>query len=101
MDLPTALCRLEMKAETSKKIRVMLVEDHVLVRVGLACTVNVEADMEIVSELADGKQAIEAYRKHRPDVVVLDLRLPGMDGVEVMKALKHEFGTVRCLFLSS
>jgi DNA-binding NarL/FixJ family response regulator len=87
--------------ESLRKIRVMLVEDHVLVRVGLACTVNVEEDMEIVAEAADGWQAVEAYRKHRPDVVILDLRLPGMDGIEVMKALQRESGAVRCIFLSS
>jgi DNA-binding NarL/FixJ family response regulator len=84
-----------------KKIRVMLVEDHVLVRVGVTCTLSVEPDMEIVSEVVDGKHAVDEYRKHLPDVVVLDLRLPGMDGVEVMKTLRHEFGSVKCLFLSS
>lgn len=90
-----------MKPGKPEKIRVMLVEDHVLVRVGLTCTINVEEDMEIVAELADGRQAVAEYEKHRPNVVILDLRLPGIGGVEVMKSLQHQFGAVKCIFLSS
>lgn len=85
----------------TRKIRVMLVDDHVLVRVGLTCTINAEKDIEIVAEAINGRRTLEEYRKHRPDVVVLDLRLPDMDGVEAMKLLQQEFGEVKCIFLSS
>jgi DNA-binding NarL/FixJ family response regulator len=84
-----------------RKIRIMLVEDHVLVRMGLISATNIEPDMEVVAEVEDGRQAVEIFRKHLPDVVVLDLRMPGMDGIEIMRALRGEFGPVRILVLSS
>jgi DNA-binding NarL/FixJ family response regulator len=83
------------------KIRIMLVEDHVLVRMGLVSATNIEPDMEVVAEIEDGRQAVESFRKHSPDVVVLDLRMPGIDGIEIMRALRSEFGPVRVLVLSS
>jgi len=85
----------------SRKIRVMLVEDHVLVRMGLVAAANEEPDIEVVAEVEDGRQAVDLYRTHQPDVVVLDLRMPGMDGVEIIRALRAEFGKVRILMLSS
>ena len=86
---------------SSSKIRIMLVEDHVLVRMGLISAANVEPDLEVVAEAEDGKQALESYRKYTPDVVVLDLRLPGIDGIEIMRILRKEFGPVKFLVLSS
>jgi DNA-binding NarL/FixJ family response regulator len=83
------------------KIRIMLVEDHVLVRMGLISATNIEPDMEVVAEVEDGRQAAESFRKHAPDVVVLDLRMPGIDGIEIMRTLRSEFGPVRILVLSS
>ena len=83
------------------KIRIMLVEDHMLVRMGLVSATNNEPDMEVVAEVDDGRQAVESFRKHAPDVVVLDLRMPGMDGIEIMRALRSEFGPVRVVVLSS
>lgn len=88
-------------AASNRKIRVMLVEDHVLVRMGLVTAANAEPDMEVVAEVEDGRQAVEAYRNHGVDVVVLDLRMPGIDGIEVIKALRAEFSSVRILVLSS
>ena len=83
------------------KIRTMLVEDHVLVRMGLVSAANSEPDLEVVAEVEDGWQAIDMFRKHSPDVVVLDLRLPGIDGIEILRALRREFRPVRVLVLSS
>jgi DNA-binding NarL/FixJ family response regulator len=85
----------------NRKIRVMIVEDHVLVRMGLVSAANDEPDIEVVAEVDDGAKVVDAYRKHGVDVVVLDLRMPGMDGIEVIRALRHEFGKVRILMLSS
>lgn len=90
-----------MKPAASSKIRIMLVEDHVLVRMGLVSAAKVEPDLEVVAEAEDGKQALENFRKYSPDVVVLDLRLPGIDGIEIMRILRKEFGPVRFLILSS
>ena len=88
-------------AANSSKIRIMIVEDHVLVRMGLVSAAKVEPDLEVVAEAEDGKQALENYRKYSPDVVVLDLRLPGIDGIEVMRTFRKEFGPVKFLVLSS
>jgi DNA-binding NarL/FixJ family response regulator len=86
---------------TSKKIRVMVVEDHVLVRMGLVSAANAEPDLEVVAEAQDGAQAMKVFRKQSVDIVVLDLRLPGADGVEIIKLMRSEFGPVRILVLSS
>lgn len=83
------------------KIRLMLVDDHVLMRMGLVSATAVEPDMKVVCEIEDGKEAVEAFRTHRPDVVIVDLRLPGMDGVEIINALRNEFGSVRILVFSN
>lgn len=85
----------------ANKIRVMVVEDHVLVRMGLVSAANAEPDIEVIAEAQDGPQALKLFHKLRVDVVVLDLRLPGTDGVEIIKLLRSEFGPVRILVLSS
>lgn len=79
----------------------MLVEDHILMRIGLISATRVEPDLEVVAEVADGRKALESFRKHRPDVVLLDLRLPGMDGIQVIKALRHISPDARIVVLSS
>ena len=79
----------------------MIVEDHVLVRMGLVAAANDAPDIEVVAEVEDGLQVAEAYRKHAVDVVVLDLRMPEIDGTEVITNLRREFGQVRVLMLSS
>jgi DNA-binding NarL/FixJ family response regulator len=88
-------------APPGNKIRVMIVEDHVLVRMGLVAAANDEPDLEVVAEVDDGRQVVAAFRSHQVDVVVLDLRMPGMDGIEIIRALRSEFGPVRILMLSS
>jgi DNA-binding NarL/FixJ family response regulator len=91
-----------MKSTSSpRKIRIMVVEDHVLVRMGLVSATNTEPDIEVVAEVEDGRQVMETYRQHSVDVVVLDLRMPGIDGIEIIRALRSEFGPVRILVLSS
>ena len=87
--------------QTKKKIRLMLVEDHILMRMGLVSATRIEPDMEVVAEVEDGAKVIENYRKHKPDVVLLDLRLPGMDGIQVIKALRQEAPDARIVVLSS
>ncbi len=79
----------------------MIVEDHVLVRMGLVTAANDAPDILVVAEIEEGSQVVEAYRSCRPDVVVLDLRMPDMDGTRVITALKENFGQVRILMLSS
>ena len=84
-----------------RKIRILLVDDHILMRIGLASATNNEPDMQVVAEAEDGVEAIEAYRLHRPDIVVLDMRMPKKNGLETIDALRREFATARILVLSN
>src|SRR5437868_1200285 len=90
-----------MNAKTKAKIRVMVVEDHILIRMGLMTLSEIEPDIAVVAEAEDGEEAIQTFRKHRPDVVIMDLRLPGMDGIQTISALRKEFGRVPILVLSN
>ncbi len=83
------------------KIRVMVVDDHFLVRVGLAGTINVESDMSVVAEAKDGAQAIEAFRQHKPDITLMDLRLPSMNGIEAISLIREENRGARIIALST
>ncbi len=83
------------------KIRILLVDDHIVMRMGLATAASGEADMKVVAEAGDGLEAIQAYRVHRPDVVVLDLRMPKKNGIETIQLLREEFGAVRVLVFSN
>jgi DNA-binding NarL/FixJ family response regulator len=84
-----------------RKIRILLVDDHIVLRMGLATAANGEPDMEIVAEADNGQHALEAFRVHRPDVVVLDQRMPGMQGTETIRRLRDEFGDVCVLVFSN
>jgi DNA-binding NarL/FixJ family response regulator len=89
------------KSTIQEKIRILLVDDHMAIRMGLMTAIGDAPDMEVVADLEDGQEAIEAYRKHRPDIVVLDLRMQTMNGVETIRLLRREFGAVRVLIYSS
>jgi DNA-binding NarL/FixJ family response regulator len=84
-----------------KKIRILLVDDHIVLRMGLTTATNGEPDMEVVADAENGLDAIKAYRAHRPDVVVLDLRMPGLNGVETIRKLREEFHEARVLVFSN
>jgi DNA-binding NarL/FixJ family response regulator len=83
------------------KIRVMLVDDHLLMRMGLSFALNAEIDMHVVAEAEDGVEAVELYRQHLPDVVVLDLRMPNRNGIETLAQLRREFRNVKVLVVST
>jgi DNA-binding NarL/FixJ family response regulator len=89
------------QSAVSNKIHVLLVDDHMAIRMGLMTAIGDEPDMEVVANAEDGPEGIEAYRRHRPDVVIVDLRMQGMSGVEMIRALRHEFGAVRILIYSN
>jgi two-component system NarL family response regulator len=81
--------------------RILLVDDHYVVRMGMASSLNLEPDLEVVAEAENGETAIALYREHRPDLVILDWRLPDLSGGEVIKALHAEFPAARVLVLSA
>jgi two-component system NarL family response regulator len=84
-----------------KAIRILVVDDHFMVRMGLSASLNVEPDMEVVAEAGNGEAALEAYRKHHPSLVMMDLRLPGMSGTDCTAAMIHEFPDAHILILST
>jgi DNA-binding NarL/FixJ family response regulator len=84
-----------------KPIRVMIVDDHFMARLGLAVPINGESDLRVVAEAADAAEACTQYRIHRPDVVTMDYRLPGPDGVEATLALRAEFPDARILMVTA
>ena len=84
-----------------KKIRIMVVDDHFVVRIGLAGSINIEPDMVIEIEVSTGPLAVEQFRIHHPDIVLMDLKLPGMDGVEATGAICKEFPDAAIIMLST
>lgn len=88
------------KAASPQPIRILVVEDHFLPRFAVTMLVNETADLTVVAEAETGWRAVELYRQHRPDVVLMDLRLPEMDGTAATAAILREFPEARVLVLS-
>ena len=84
-----------------EQIQIMLVDDHPAFRKGMAALIESEPDMKIVAEAADGREAVEVYRQKQPDVVLMDLRLPVMGGVEATLAIRSEFPAARVIVLTT
>jgi two-component system NarL family response regulator len=82
-------------------IKIMVVDDHFVVRMGLTTLINTQEDMTVVAEAASGKQAIELFRSHRPDVTLMDLRMPEMNGVEAIVALRNDDPECRVIVLTT
>lgn len=82
------------------KIRVLITDDHALIRRGIASLLNDQADMEVVAEAGSGEEALQQMQKATPDVVLMDISMPGMDGLEVAKRVQTQFPGVRLLILT-
>jgi len=84
-----------------KKIRILVVDDHFVVRMGLAGSINLEPDMVVLAEASSGPQAIEQFRKQRPNIVLMDVKLPGAGGIEATAAICKEFPKAAIIMLST
>jgi len=85
---------------TPARIRVLLADDHILVRAGVAAVINQQDDMEVVAEASDGREVIELHQTLRPDVTVMDLRMPGLGGDEATAAIRKDDPSARVLVLT-
>ncbi|RYD73891.1 MAG: response regulator transcription factor [Verrucomicrobiaceae bacterium] len=84
----------------NRSIRLLIVDDHFIVRMGLTSALNLETDMQVVGEAGNGRAAIEAYRRHQPDVLLMDYQLPELNGAEATQAIRAEFPAARVIILS-
>jgi DNA-binding NarL/FixJ family response regulator len=86
---------------SAQPIRVLTVDDHPLLREGIATLLAAQPDMKLVAEASNGREAIEQYRVHRPDVTLMDLQMPEMNGVDAMIAICSEFPGARIIVLTT
>jgi DNA-binding NarL/FixJ family response regulator len=82
-------------------IGVLSVDDHALLREGIAALVNAESDMKLIAEACNGKDAIEKFRLHRPDVTLMDLQMPALNGIEAIIGIRGEFPDARIIVLTT
>lgn len=86
---------------TGKRIRILAVDDHPMLREGIAAAIARQPDMILVGEAVNGREAVEAFRKTRPDVTLMDLQMPEMNGVEAISAIRSEFASARIIVLTT
>ena len=83
------------------RIRILVAEDHLIARVGVISIINTQTDMTVVAEATDGKQTVELYRAHEPDIALIDMRMPVMSGLEAVIAIRREFPNSHLIALST
>jgi two-component system NarL family response regulator len=83
------------------KTTVLLADDHALLRLGVATVINQQSDMTVVAEAGDGKNALALYAQHVPDVALVDLQMPGMEGVELIEAIRAHFPHAKIIILTT
>lgn len=87
--------------DTAKRIRILAVDDHPMLREGLASVLEAQPDMVLVGEAANGREAIERFRTLRPDVTLMDLQMPDMNGIDAINAIRGEFPDARIVVLTT
>src|SRR6476620_5278189 len=87
--------------EDSKRIRILAVDDHPVLRQGIAGLIADESDMTLIAEAANGREAIQQFRTHHPDITLMDLQMPEMNGLDAMIAIRGEFADARIIVLTT
>jgi DNA-binding NarL/FixJ family response regulator len=87
--------------EENKTIRVLMVDDHPLLREGIAAVIEGQPDLEVVGEATNGREAVELFRARKPDIVLMDLQMPVMGGIEAISAIRSEFPNARIVVLTT
>jgi DNA-binding NarL/FixJ family response regulator len=93
--------RAKVSIMSTSRIRVLSVDDHPLLREGIAAVINNQSDMSLVALATTGTEAVQRFREHRPDVTLMDLRLPDVSGIDAMMAIRAEFPDARVMMLTS
>lgn len=88
-------------ANAAHPIRILIAEDHLIARVGVKTIINLQSDMTVVAEAANGAQAIELYRQYHPDITLMDMRMPGVTGMDAIIAIRSEEPGARIIALST
>jgi len=86
---------------TTKQIKILTVDDHPLLRQGIAAVIQGEKDMLIVGEAANGREAIDMFRRHRPDVTLMDLQMPDLNGIDAILTIRQEYPQARIIVLTT
>ncbi|HET6977399.1 MAG TPA: response regulator transcription factor [Pyrinomonadaceae bacterium] len=82
-------------------IRILTVDDHPLLHEGIAASIGVQKDMKLVAQANNGHEALEQFRQHHPDITLMDLQMPGMNGIETIQAIRREFPDARIIVLTT
>jgi len=98
---PAAHARTAQVGGRADRIRVLIADDHVTVLEGLAAIIGRQTDMEVVAEASNGREAVDLWHKHRPDITLLDLRMPGLDGVGAIDEIRRQQASARIVVLTT
>jgi DNA-binding NarL/FixJ family response regulator len=85
----------------AQKMGVLIVDDHPIMRLGVAAIINAQTDMKVCAQAGSGEEAVRIFRKYRPDITLMDLRLPGMSGLEVLRSIRQEDPHAKCVVLTT
>ena len=84
-----------------QKMTILVVDDHPIMRLGVTAIINAQSDMRVCAQAGSGEEAVRVFKKHRPDITLMDLRLPGMSGLDALRAIRQENPHAKCVVLTT